>query len=215
MTCHHFFLEFLTTIYIEHTISLIRKATLARKGTAVIKTGGSLHDHPTDLPAHHIHPLLQSESKERRRHRRKATRNLGATVRRHNRRCGRARGRARGRSGRSSAHGARGIAALAHGEGRVGNEWLLDGLVARAGGVGGKRARLGDTDGLQLGALGGDDDGGGSAAEAEEGGEGFANGGDVVGGDAEGGGGEADLGDEVAELVFVEGHVPGWGLGWG
>lgn len=166
-------------------------------------------------PHTHIHPLLQRESKERRRHGRKATRHLGATVRRHDRRCGRARGRARGRRGRSPVHGARAIAALAHGEGRVGHEWLLHGLVARAGGVGGERARLDDADGLQLGALGGDDDGGGGAAEAEEGGEGLADGGDVVGGDAEGGGGEADLGDEVAELVFVEGHVPGCGLDWG
>ena len=60
---------------------------------------------------------------------------------------------------------------------------------------------------MQLGALGGDDDGGGRAAEGEKAGEGFADGGDVVGCDAEGGGGEADLGDEVAELVFIEGHV--------
>lgn len=52
-------------------------------------------------------------------------------------------------------------------------------------------------------ALGSDDDGRWSAAVAKELVEGLPDSGDVFGGDPERGSREADLGDEVAELVGV------------
>lgn len=57
-------------------------------------------------------------------------------------------------------------------------------------------------------ALGRDDDRFGRAAIGEELGQRLTDGSDVFGADAEGSGREANLGDEVAELVFVEVHEP-------
>lgn len=51
-----------------------------------------------------------------------------------------------------------------------------------------------------------DDGGGWTAAVVEELGESHAGGSGVFGGDAEGRGGQANLLDEVAHLVRVEGH---------
>lgn len=55
-------------------------------------------------------------------------------------------------------------------------------------------------------ALGRDDDRFGRAAIGEELGQRLTDGSDVFGADAERSGREANLGDEVAELVFVEVH---------
>ena len=58
----------------------------------------------------------------------------------------------------------------------------------------------------------GDDGRGRAAAVVEELVERGRDDGDVFFGDAEGGGGGADLGDEVADFVGVEGHESGFGV---
>ena len=69
-----------------------------------------------------------------------------------------------------------------------------------------------DAHGLELGALLGDDGRGRGAAVVEELVERGRHDGDVFFGDAEGGRGRADLGDEVADFVGVEGHESGFGV---
>lgn len=85
--------------------------------------------------------------------------------------------------------------------------WLHDGSICGTGGVGGKGAVAVNADGLGLSLGLGDHDRWWGAAVVEGGVEGLADDGNVGSGDTERGGGEADLLDEVRNLVVVKSHV--------
>lgn len=127
----------------------------------------------------------------------------------------RARGCYRGCS-RRRFHHSRGRGAMIRRRGRVGpltpsqrcvcdsrREW---GWVSWTRIVGAQRACVSLADGLQMRALGRDDDGFGRAAVGEELGQRLTGGSHVFGGDAEGDGWEANLSDEIADLVLIEVH---------
>ena len=157
---------------------------------------------------HAAHHLRRTRTLNGRIATRRRGRARDATTTHHRRRTGRRRRRTHRRRDRAIRSGGH-VLAKAHSERGIGDQGLFDLVVGGTGSLGREGAVVSDADGLELGALLGDDGCGGSAAVVEELGERRCDNGDIFFGDAEGGGGCADLRDEVAHFVGVEGHESG------